>query len=116
MLFRSISVYTNDQDTVRLNVYHQQGDDTEVETVYLVPYEVVDKCYEIIGKYKLREWKTRQDTVSLDGALLVCKFKDDDLYVRVSSEKMPKDGEAAFTEIENLLKSYLKDEYLAQDE
>ena len=114
--YDEISVYTNDQDTVRLHVYHQQGDEAEVETVYLVPYEVVDKCYEIIGKYKLREWKTRQDTVSLDGALMVCKFKDDDLYVRVSSEKMPEDGEAAFTEIENLLKSYVKDEYLAQNE
>lgn len=110
--YDEISLYSYDSDHVTMSVYHQQSDSAESEAKYLVPYEVVDKCYEIISKYKLREWKTRKDLTALDGAKLVLKFKDGDLYVRVTSEKMPEDGEAAFSEIETLLKSYIKDEYL----
>ncbi len=110
--YDEITLYSYDSDSVTMHVYHQESDSDEVETQYRVPYEVVDKCYAIIGEYKLREWKTRQDLTALDGAKLTLKFKDSDLYVRVTSEKMPEDGEKAFSEIEALLKSYIKDEYL----
>lgn len=110
--YDEISLYSFDDSQVMLHVYHQEGDAEETEVKYLVPYEVVDRCYEIIKQHKLREWKTLKDPVSLDGTKLVLKFKDDDLYVRVTSDKMPKDGEKAFSEIEALLKSYIKDEYL----
>lgn len=113
--YDEISLYAYDDDRVMMHVYHQEGDEEETEVKYLVPYSVVDQCYEIIKQHKLREWKTRQDTISLDGAKLVLKFKDDDLYVRVTSDKMPQDGEKAFSEIESLLKSYIKDEYLIKE-
>ena len=109
--YDEISLYSYDNDHVKMCVYHQQGDQDEIQTDYLVPYEVVDKCYEIIGQYKLREWKKLSDAESLDGTLLVLKYKDGDEYIRVTSEKMPKDGEKAFNEIEGVLKSYIKEEY-----
>ena len=113
--YDEITVNSYDTGTVKMIVYHQEGEENEVVTNYIVPYEVVEKCYEVIEKHKLRSWKKLTETESLDGALLVCKFKDGDEYVRVTSEKMPADGEAAFTEIEAILKSYIKDEYLAAE-
>lgn len=113
--YDEISLYAYDDDQVMMHVYHQEGDEEESEVKYLVPYEVVDQCYEIIKEHKLREWKTLKDAVSLDGAKLVLKYKDDDLYVRVTSDKMPKDGEKAFGDIESLLKGYIKNEYLVNE-
>ena len=109
------TLYSYDSDSAKLYVYHQQGDASETETVYLVPGEVIGECYAAIERHMLRSWKTVTDPVAYDGATLVCKYKDGDQYVRVTSDKMPEDGEEAFSEIEAVLKSYIKPEYLIQE-
>lgn len=104
-------LYSYTDDKVKLITYHEYEGEEETKAEYIVPYEVVDRCYEVIEKYKLREWNDRKDTFGITGALLVCRFKDGDGYVRVSSEKMPDDGKNAFNAIDSVLGEYIKDEY-----
>ena len=113
--YDEISVFGYDKDHVTLAVYHQQGEESETETRYLVPYEVVDKCYAVIEKYKMRSWKTLTDTIAYDGVKMVCKFKDGSEYVRVTSDKMPENGAKAFGEVEAVLNSYVRDEYIIEE-
>ena len=106
-----IVLYSYDSAQVRLTVYRGNEDGEETETNYLVPYEVWEECCYIIDRYQMKDWNDREDTDALDGVTMVCKFKDGDDYVRVSSEKMPEDGKEAFCEIESVLQEYAKDEY-----
>ena len=93
---------------VKLDVY---GDKDEPDS-YLVPYEAFDVCLGIMYSEKLASWESMDDTVSLDGARKVMKFRDDyGDYIEVSTDRMPGDGEGAFDRIREALSGYIKDEY-----
>lgn len=109
--YDEIAVYSYDDENVRLGVYSQYEGESTTETNYLVPREVVDRCLDVIDKYGMREWNTGKDTFGITGAKLVCKFKDGDDYIRVTSEKMPENGKEAFSAVESVLYQYVKDEY-----
>lgn len=98
---------------VKLSVYERyEGYDKEYCKNYIVPYEVADKCYEIIKKNKLREWNKRYDDLGIDGSVTVCKFRDDDgTYTRVSTDAMPDNGKDILGQIRQTMESYIKEEY-----
>lgn len=98
-------------DQVKLTVYHSEDGKEDFKT-YLVPHSAVDECYEMIDFYGMRDWNSRTDTDSLEGARLECEFLDGGGYTTVTSDKMPENGKEAFGSIESILKSYVKDEYL----
>lgn len=83
------------------------GEEETVET-YLVPYEAADRCYEAIGKAKMRKWDRIGEDAGLCGGFTAVKFLDDDgSYVRVSTDKMPPDGERSMDGIGAILSEYL---------
>ncbi len=113
--YKELVLYSYDEDHALLKAYSGSDGTDETESKYLVPRDTVDKCREVIDRYKLREWRDRDDLAGMTGVLLVCRFRDGDDYVRVSSESMPEDGEAAFSEIEAILQSCALDEYKLED-
>ena len=105
-----LSSYTAYQ--VKLDVYTKSSPDAdEVCVHYIVPYEVVDKCYELINKYDMRSWANMEKTGGMTGAIRVCKFRDGDSYVRVSTEALTKYGDAPIEEVRHVIEKYISDEY-----
>ena len=90
-----------------------EGGKKETCTAYLVPAEASSRCYQLIDNAKMRTWNDKYDDSAICGGVTAVKFLDDDgTYTRVSTDKMPDDGERRMGEIRALLSGYLKDEYL----
>lgn len=100
------------EDEVYLDEYVKEDEGDEICTSYLVPYEVVDRCYEVIDDNDLRGWEELESPVSVDGAKVVVKFLDGDSYVRVTTDEMPTDGDKVLDEIYRIMTEYMRDEYL----
>lgn len=111
--YYEIVLYYYSDTEVKLSIYQwYEGDDEESCVNYVVPYEVVDKCYDIIKKNKLKEWNKRYDDVGIGGGVTVCKFRDDDgTYIRVSTDAMPDNGKDILSQIRQTMESYIKEEY-----
>jgi hypothetical protein len=101
----------------RLDIYEKYGDDAEESRVsYLVPYEAVDKCMDVMYEEDLASWAGRDDLAGMTGARYVLKFRlDDGEYLRVTSEEMPEDGMTAFDKVKSIMSEYMKDEYTLDD-
>ncbi len=101
-------LYTTDStDTVKLCIFTRDSADAdEICTTYLVPYKAAQDCFDIINKHRLENWESMEDTTSLDGALTVCKFYSGGSYIRVSTEKMPPDGDKILDSISNVMQTY----------
>jgi len=98
----------NDLNMVYLDEYLKGSDEEdEINKCYLVPYDAVDECMAVVEKYGMYDWNERDDTVSIDGALTVCRFPIGETMIRVSSEAMPADGEKAFDAIRDILTGYM---------
>lgn len=80
-----------------------------------VPYEVVEKCLEIIGKYDFSGWKDRDDLINKDGAGLVCKYLENGETVRVSSDKMPENDEMQMRELKETVHEYKDEKYRIEE-
>lgn len=99
---------------IALDVFWQENkiDDEIFEQHYMVPYSALEECYAVIDKYGMSKWNDMKNSISLDGALTVCRFVEDGETFRVTSEAMPEDGEEAFEEIRRIMSGYLKEEYI----
>ena len=106
-------LYSYSDTEAKLSVYSKHYDDEkETQTDYIVPYEAVDKCYEVIEQSRFREWEYMDNTYGITGAIVVVKFRGDDgSYIRVSSEDMPDGGREALDSMGGVLSGYIRDEY-----
>ena len=106
-------LYRYSDTEAKLSVFSKHyGDEEESRTDYIVPYEAVKKCYELIEEKQFRGWKDRKDTYGITGAFVAVKFREDDgSYVRVSSESMPDGGREDMDAVGGLLAEYMKEEY-----
>ncbi len=112
--YYEIVLYTCDRPGfLYLTVYTKNESGEETEISYFVPSEVLDKCMAVIRESGMPSWNERDDTVGLDGVKLVCKFKDGDEYIRVSSDEMPPDGKKDFDAVRDILQAYIREEYRA---
>lgn len=98
---------TESAGTVKLCIFTRDiADADEICTTYLVPYKAAQDCFDIINKHRLENWESMEDTTGLDGALTVCKFYSGGSYIRVSTEKMPPDGDKILDSISNVMQTY----------
>ena len=89
-----------------------EGGKPETCTTYIVPSEASSRCYRIIEDSRMRVWNNKYGDSALCGGVTAVKFLDDDgTYIRVSTDKMPDDGESKMGQIRAVLSGYLKDEY-----
>ncbi|MBQ7714613.1 MAG: hypothetical protein IJT70_01955 [Clostridia bacterium] len=103
-----------DRFEVKLDVYGGYMTDDDGGCVsYVVPYSLVEECYDIIEEEGFRTWSDRDDLTPIDGAFIKLEFYDEDEedYVRVSSEEMPEDGERSFGKIRAAISAYINDTY-----
>lgn len=110
-------IYTTESaDTVKLCIFTRDSADAdEICTTYLIPYKAVQDCFDIINKHRLDSWDSMEDTTSLDGALIVCKFYSYGSYIRVSTEKMPPDGDKILDSISNVMQTYATADRIVSD-
>ncbi len=112
--WEEIVVYSYDPNFLRMVVTHSADGEETTQAEYLVPRETRDRCEEIIDAYGMRDWNGRAGNVSIDGAKLSCRFRDDGQEITVSSDNMPANGREAFSAIRTVLGSCIRDEYLLQ--
>ena len=82
--------------------YSKWGEGGETGRLCIVPESVLEECMDAVGKHDMRNWK---DGFPITGAFHAVKFKDGDSTVRITSDTMPEDGQAAFDDIEGILGS-----------
>ena len=82
--------------------YSKWGEGGETRKLCLVPESVLEDCMDAVSRHDMRNWK---DGFPITGAFYVVKFKDGESTVRITSETMPEDGQAAFDEIAGILGS-----------
>lgn len=98
-------------DEAVLDVYYKESSESEEECVsYIVPYQAAEDCYAVIEKHKMSQWNSSKDSVSIDGALEVCKFLKDGAYIRVSTEAMPANGIEAIEEVGDVMSGYISED------
>jgi len=108
---------TDDSNLLKLAVYEKtDAQSDESCTEYLVPYEAAEKCYDIIENHRLHSWNDMEDSVSLDGVLTVCRYYDSGSYVRVSTEKMPENGQQILDSIGNAMRQYATEDRIVNAE
>ncbi|MBQ3417001.1 MAG: hypothetical protein IJH32_04125 [Ruminococcus sp.] len=108
-------LYEYSDEQAELTVYSKYDGEDETSESYLVPYEAVEKCYEIIRDNKLGEWNDKYDT-PIDGAVTAVRYREDDgSYIRVSTDAMPDGGEGIMDSIGGVMNGYLKDEYKIEE-
>lgn len=103
-----IALYKTGADKLKLSVIKTDSDGNKTEKEYIVPNEAYDRCCKVIESEKLRDWSKIKDTEGITGALTVVKFKDGDSYTRVSTEKMPENGEQSLNKVKAVLEEYIK--------
>ncbi len=116
--YREMTLSYYDEARAKLEVFAKDDPEDEESCVaYLVPYEAVEKCYDVMYDEDIRSWENRDDLSGITGARYVMKFYDEYTgeYVRVTSEKMPPDGMNAFDALASVMSGYVKDEYLIND-
>ena len=103
-----------DETQAKLDVYEKDDPEASETCVsYLVPYEAVDRCFDVRYERELDSWAGRDDLSGMTGARYVMKFYNeyDGDYLRVTSEDMPEDGMDSFNELRSVMSEYVKDEY-----
>ena len=80
--------------------YHKEEDQDETKEFCMVPASVLDECMKVTDKYQMDSWGGGS---GLEGRVYVVKFLVNGSLIRVSSDNMPKDGEAAFDEVAQIL-------------
>jgi len=102
----------------KLDVYSKSEiDGSESHKTYLVPYEAVDRCYDVIEEENFRSWENLKKSFAISGAVGVCKFREEDgSYTRVSTEKMPERGRASIDRVGVVMSEYISNENLIEEE
>lgn len=104
-------LYTTDnKDVLKLSIYSRENAEAdENRTDYTVPYEVAERCYGVIKEHKLRLWNDIEEPMSIDGSLTVCKYYDGYEYIRVSTDKMPYNGQEILDMIGDVMAEYINE-------
>ena len=100
----------------KLSVYEKDLPDGEESCVeYLVPYEAVDRCMNVLNEEDMYSWDDEEGS-GMTGAVIVCKFRDEDGNIlRFTSENIPENGEREFEKVRSIMTEYLKEEYKTED-
>ena len=110
--YTEIVLYTcAEPSMVNLTVFTKEEGEEERKTEYLVPDEVLERCMTFIEENDLRAWNELEDAYSITGARIVCKFRDGEDYIRVSTEEMPENGKEILGQIQGILQGYIREEY-----
>ena len=114
--FEMVLSTSEKSNQARLDVYYKESGEAEESCVsYIVPYQAVEDCYAVIEKHKMSEWNKMKDSISIDGALEVCKFLKDGAYVRATTEAMPENGMEAIEEVGDVMSGYISEERRVSD-
>ena len=109
---RELVLYYYSDDEVKLSVFNQDFNEDETREDYLVPVEALDKCRSIIKKNKFDKWNDKYEDTGLDGGVTVVRYLNDkDETIRVSTDRMPDDGERKLGEIGAVLSGYVQEKY-----
>ena len=97
-------------------ITYSPSDEDEKIVEYVVPYEAVEMCFDAIDEEGLRSWADLEDYESLDGGLTAVRFLEENgEMIRVSTERMPEDGERALDRIGAIMAEYIRSEYLVDN-
>ena len=107
---------TTDPNQYQIDQYRKEEGGEETRVSYLLPFDIQGDCLEIVEEYGMREWNNEETPVALDGVLIVCKFRDGEETIRVSSDQMPENGEEGLQKIRELLEECMREEWSIPDE
>ncbi len=101
-------------DYAQLDVYTKASDrDPEIRKTYKAPVSAVNTCLDIIAEYNFEAWNECEDTPSIcGGGYTVIKFRKGDSLIRVSSDKMPPDGNGKPEVVRDYLSSLIDESNL----
>lgn len=102
---------TSQPNKVKLDIYTKQVDANETCSTTYLPFNVVEECMLWIQKCQMNQWNEDNNTESLDGKLLVCKFYFNGEYIRVSTDCMPENGEQMIEEVANIISKHVSQKY-----
>ena len=88
---------------------------TMLNTLPEQEFDILPDCLEIAEEYGMRDWNGNDDSEALDGVRIVCKFRDGEETIRVSSEQMPENGEQALEAMRAMLADCLREEFLLSE-
>lgn len=106
---------TTDPSQYQLDEYQKENGGEEIRTSYQIPFDIWSDCLGIIETYAMRDWESTNNPVALDGTLIVCKFRDGEETIRVSSEQMPQNGEQGLEKIREALADCLRKDFLIEN-
>ena len=107
---------TTDPNQYQIDQYRKEEGGEETRVSYLLPFDIQGDYLEIVEEYGMREWENEETPVTLDGVLIVCKFRDGEETIRVSSDQMPENGEEGLQKIRELLEECMWEERIISDE
>ena len=109
---------TNDPNRFFLDQYTKETSCEEICTRYLVPAEAAIECYKLIEAAHADNWGKSDggDTEVPDGLTLVLKYYYGGRHIRISADEVPESALESISLVESHLSSYLKDEYLVENE
>lgn len=102
---------TEDPSQYQLDEYRKEAGGEESRASYLIPFDISTDCLDIAEEYGMREWNDAASSEAMDGVLIVCKFRDGEEIIRVSSEQMPENGEQALEAMRAMLADCLREEF-----
>ncbi len=97
-------MYSGKNDTYYIEEYIN-GSKTPVK--HEVDYEVYVDCLGIYSENKMYEWNDLDVYDCLEGKTVVFKIFDGEEYIRLSTDRMPYDGEKILEAVGNIIKSSL---------
>ena len=106
---------TEETDSVVLEVYRGWEDEEEICVCYVVPMEAVERSFQIIKDKKLDKWNEKYHSGGLGGGIVVCRFFDGEKQVRVSTDRMPENGQEILESIGSVIASYQLEEYRVRE-
>ncbi len=107
--FNEIVLFEHSDTELKLSFFSKDEDSDETRRDCIVDKKALTDCLEIINRFRLGEWSKLNNPTSLSGVVKVVKYRTENGgYIRVSSDKMPEDGERAFDELEKALKKHCK--------
>ena len=95
-------------DKLILDVYAiQLPNGKEVFVRYVVPDEALTECLLLIEERGVKQWNSSPAAGTIEGKVITLEYLDGDKMVRVSSERMPADGEQTLQAIRETLNKYI---------
>jgi hypothetical protein len=95
-------LYTQDADHLLLEQYENGRTDRETVKQYTVSKDIYAKVMNLVKTYDLAKWN-ETGSESAEGVYRVVKYYDSGTYIRVSTDRMPEDGQSAFDAVKQLL-------------